>query len=218
MAPRLWLVAGPNGSGKSTLVASRAFDALDTTPEARGGLIYINPDEIAFSLRAKSRKDIALTAARKADALVRECIAEKRSFLRETVLSTDRLLKDLAEAKAAGFRLLLVYVVLQTPGLNVARVAARVRLGGHDVPEQKIRDRWARSLGMLPRFVELADVFGAWDNSYVDEAPRLLITKTDADWYVSAHTHALTKARSTLAPLRSALQGLIAMAGEGNGT
>jgi predicted ABC-type ATPase len=57
----------------------------------------------------------------------------------------------------AGFLVTLVFVTTSNPAINIGRVAARVRAGGHDVPRDKIADRYERAMGFLPRAVEEAD-------------------------------------------------------------
>jgi len=47
----------------------------------------------------------------------------------------------------------------------VLRVAERVRRGGHDVPELKIRQRHERSLGLLLRAVKATRRAHVFDNS-----------------------------------------------------
>jgi predicted ABC-type ATPase len=204
----LWLVAGPNGSGKSTVVASGAIAALDTTPEAFQSLSVINPDTINRRLKADGVPEHDLAAAEQADADMQAHIEAGASFVRETVLSTDRLKPVLLRAKDAGYRICLIFVVLQDPELNIARVAMRVRQGGHPVPDATIRSRWARAVALLPTFVALADIFGAWDNSFALEPPRLLMTKTDATWYITPHAKALAAAPTTQPALRAMLKKL----------
>jgi predicted ABC-type ATPase len=64
-----------------------------------------------------------------------------------------------------GSSILLIYVILETPDLNVERVQLRVRKGGHGVPAEKIRERWVRSLRQLPWFLNQADWALIFDNS-----------------------------------------------------
>jgi predicted ABC-type ATPase len=75
-----------------------------------------------------------------------------RSFVIETVLSSDKYKPILRTALAKGFLVLFVYVVLDSVEEAIGRVADRVHHGGHDVPVEKIRSRWPRSLANLPWF------------------------------------------------------------------
>jgi predicted ABC-type ATPase len=68
-------------------------------------------------------------------------------------------------AKARGFEVRLIYVLLSSPELNIERVKLRVAKGGHHVPATKIRQRRERSLQQLPWFLKNADLAGIFDNS-----------------------------------------------------
>jgi len=76
------------------------------------------------------------------------------------------------EAKRRAFEFRLIFVMLASPDLNVERVRLRVMEGGHDVPEDKIRDRWVKSIRQLPWFLDQADQAAIFDNS--GAAPRLI--------------------------------------------
>lgn len=73
----------------------------------------------------------------------------------------------------------LTYVILNSPDLNVQRVRLRVAKGGHDVPEDKIRQRYAKSLEQLPWFFEHADRVFLYDNSAAE--PVKMLEKTGAN-------------------------------------
>jgi predicted ABC-type ATPase len=75
----------------------------------------------------------------------------------------------LLQAKTLGYQIVLVFVATNNPRINVRRVAVRVQQGGHDVPTDKIISRYYRSLDLLPRAVEIADVSYIFDNSHMAE-------------------------------------------------
>lgn len=83
----------------------------------------------------------------------------------ETVLSTGKYRNLVRAAKARGFEVRLIYVVLNSPQLNIERVKLRVAKGGHDVPKAKIVERRERSLQQLPWFLANADLAWIFDNS-----------------------------------------------------
>ncbi len=85
-----------------------------------------------------------------------------------------------------GFEVRLVYVILNSVDLNVERVRTRVAKGGHGVPEDKIRERWHRSLAQLPWFLDNSDRAWIYDNS--GSTPRLVGEKssTGVKWDVTA--------------------------------
>ena len=79
----------------------------------------------------------------------------------------------------------MLYVLQQTPEMQIARVRIRVRTGGHDVPEDKIRSRRTRSLGQRAWFADHVDRLAIFDNSA--GAPELMATKTigsDLNWLI----------------------------------
>lgn len=180
--PHLWIVAGPNGSGKTTLVRSGVLQRY-LGPETR----HINPDDITAELRRRDpvteQDALNLRAAQMSDAEVDDCIANGRSVLVETVLSSDKFRSRVVAARAAGFTIGLTFVVLAEPALSVARVAQRVALGGHDVPQERIRARWHRAVANFPWFADLADAVQVFDNSQVAN-PILIAEKAEGRWNI----------------------------------
>jgi predicted ABC-type ATPase len=155
--PRILVFAGPNGSGKSSVTS--AWQTIG---------LYINADDI------KARRGSAdLEAARGAERIRELCLNESRSFTFETVLSTDRNLDLLERAKAAGFRIEGVFVLTASAELNVFRVRSRELSGGHSVPRDKIRSRYAKSPANVPRLLALCDVLRIVDNT--DEPETIYI-------------------------------------------
>lgn len=55
--------------------------------------------------------------------------------------------------------------------LCINRVKARVEQGGHDVPTQKITERYERTMNFLLDAIRLADKAFLFDNSY--SSPKL---------------------------------------------
>ena len=157
MNPVLCILGGCNGAGKTTL-------ARELLPRL-GLMRFLNADEIA---RGLSPLDPSLTAFRAGRLLLQEAhslIAAKASFAIESTLSGKTHLALVREAKARGYRFVLHYIVIGSATQAVARVALRVRMGGHDVPEADVRRRFERSRRhWLEDYLPLADEWGAWDN------------------------------------------------------
>jgi predicted ABC-type ATPase len=110
-----------------------------------------------------------------------------RSFSFETVMSHPGKITLLRNARHQGFRTYLYFVATDNVELNVQRVQVRVGLGGHAVPEQKIRERYRRSLGLLPEAVRAVDRAYLFDNSLkkhliLAEASRGNITTLHEDF------------------------------------
>jgi predicted ABC-type ATPase len=102
-------------------------------------------------------------------------MSEGRSFVMETVFSHPSKLDLLRDARDAGYRLTVFHLNLASANLAVARVNARVTEGGHEVPEQKIRDRFARNQQLIRQAVLLADRALVFDSSALNERPTVVL-------------------------------------------
>jgi predicted ABC-type ATPase len=170
--PTLWIVAGPNGSGKSTL--------YDTTLiEDFGRSVWIiNPDLLTQKIidqEGLARADANLSSVKRIMIWLKASLCAHQTVGVETVLSTPKYRSLVDKAKARGFEVRLIYVMLRKPELNVERVRLRVARGGHAVPAEKIVDRYKRSLEQLPWFLEAADRAFLFDNSGAE--PRMVALK-----------------------------------------
>lgn len=96
------------------------------------------------------------------------------SFVLDTTLSGHTALQTMFHARTAGFTVDPLFVCLSSVEGHHARIAARVAQGGHDVPEQDVRRRYARSLANLPRALALSDHALIFDNSSIDGYQLLL--------------------------------------------
>ena len=111
---------------------------------------------------------------------VRAIIEEgKRSFAIETVLSTDKYREIVLRARERGFQFLFVYVLLGSVGEAIERVKIRVSRGGHDVPIDKIRARWPRSLANLKWFWSEATQAYIFFNGDRVEEPLLVAARSE---------------------------------------
>jgi len=135
--PQLIVVAGANGSGKTT-VAMRYVHA--------SGVAYIGADAIAASLSPKSPESVRIEAGKEFIRRVKESVRQRRSCVIESTLSGRSFRKLMLEAAQSGFVITIVYVFVESADTCVARVAERVRKGGHDVAEADIRRRFDRSI------------------------------------------------------------------------
>lgn len=156
------IVAGPNGSGKTTVFQSTIVQDI-------GRAVWIiNPDLLSARIREVESFTIRhanLEAVRRIEKWLTASINTHQSIGVETVLSTPKYRKLVRRARTKNFEIVLVYVHLNSPKLNVARVALRVEKGGHSVPKNKILSRRKRSLQQLPWFLKHADVAWLYDNS-----------------------------------------------------
>jgi len=100
-----------------------------------------------------------------ADFLRQKLLERRVSFSFETVMSSPDKVALLQKAQQVGYRTYLYYIATEDPAINVSRVKARVNLGGHDVPEDKIVGRYARSLDLLLDAVKYSNRAYLFDNS-----------------------------------------------------
>ena len=128
---------------------------------------YINPDDIAASLRG-SYQDRVRAAQQISDEKRDECIASRRDFAFETVMSHPSKIEVMRRARVAGFHVTLFFVGTEDPRINVARVEARVRLGGHSVPEALVVARYHRTMNALAAATATANRTVVFDNSRTD--------------------------------------------------
>jgi len=175
MPPRIQVLAGVNGAGKSSIGGAEMRAA---------GADYYNPDELARELleAGASRDEANAQAWAAGRKLLERAIDRGTTFAFETTLGGSTITRLLQAAAARGSELYVWYAGLASADLHVARVSARVRRGGHDIPEALIRQRYERSLlnliALLPSLTELR----LYDNSAegdpaagVAPKPRLLL-------------------------------------------
>lgn len=169
---------GPNGSGKTTMMDSIRSRGL----LVRGQMVFPPVDEVNPDRVAKTLGDIPeghareLAAQRQAVTMREELLAQRKSFSFESVMSHPSRINELQRLKQANYTVLLTFITTNNPQKNVARVAQRVRdqtTTGHDVPTQKIIDRYERTIQLLPKAVDIADASYIYDNSYDGRVPTL---------------------------------------------
>ncbi|MGH7826308.1 MAG: AAA family ATPase [Candidatus Binatia bacterium] len=158
--PRIYVLAGVNGAGKST-IAGAVF--------RQSGGDYYNPDEVAGQLMADdptlTQMDANSVAWHSGVRLLRRAIQERLNFAFETTLGANTIPRLLMQAASQGIEIYVWYVGLSSPELHIARVQTRVRRGGHDIPAERIHERYERSrlnlIALLPRLTALR----VYDNS-----------------------------------------------------
>lgn len=157
MSPRLDLIVGCNGAGKSSLVEVILQPLLPAS-------VLVNADLIAQSQWPDSPEQHSYEAARIAAQTRDALIDKKRSFIAETVFSHPSKLEMIDRAHHNGFAV-TTYVVMIPEDLAVARVASRVDVGGHAVPEIKIRERFHRLWPLTAEAITRSERSFVYDNS-----------------------------------------------------
>jgi predicted ABC-type ATPase len=160
------VLAGTNGAGK-TSVAGAMF--------RQSGADYFNPDEAAIRILAANpgitAPEANSAAWHEGRRLLERAIDERLDFAFETTLGGRTIAALLHKALAAGIEVRIWFVGLSSPELHIARVRSRVARGGHDIPEEKIRQRYDQSrihlIELMPKITELR----VYDNS-IDADPH----------------------------------------------
>jgi predicted ABC-type ATPase len=159
---KIIIIAGPNGAGKTTF-------AREFLPHEAGVPIFVNADLIAAGLDGSS----PLRAGRLMLAEIDGHAAAGRSFAFETTLSGQTYVHRIERWRAAGFTVKLMFLSLQSVEEAIARVATRVRQGGHDVAPEVIRRRFASGLrNFLGVYRHRVDYWQWFDNR--GERPQLI--------------------------------------------
>jgi predicted ABC-type ATPase len=157
---RIYVLAGVNGAGKSS-IAGAAFRNY--------GGEYFNPDEAARRLMAANpgmnQAAANSVAWRQGRDLLEKAIRKRLDFAFETTLGGGTISRLLAEAARQGIGIYVWYVGLSSPELHIRRVRSRVRLGGHDIPEQAIRRRFEHSRLNLVALLPALAALRMYDNS-----------------------------------------------------
>jgi predicted ABC-type ATPase len=170
--PELTVIAGTNGAGKSSIIGMFM--------RHRGGE-YFNADEWARVLRERQpeleQTDANALAWRAGREMLEAAIENGRDYTFETTLGGNTIPLLISRAAARGHRVTLWFLGLERPETHIDRVRARVRRGGHDIPEERIRERFDRSIENLITLIPHIHEFKLFDNSVdVDlaggEAPR----------------------------------------------
>ena len=159
-SPEIYVLAGTNGAGKSSVIGAMIL---------KQGATYFNPDSATKRILAANPgvtvDDANGAAWNEGTRLLQRAIDGRLDFAFETTLGGRTITEMLRSAMSAGFEVRVWYVGLNSPELHVARVRARVARGGHDIPTERILERYDRSrynlIRILPKLTELR----VYDNS-----------------------------------------------------
>ena len=159
-SPHINVLAGPNGGGKSSIGGAALIQQR---------VEYFNPDEAAAQIKIVnphlSLEEAQSVAWYEGKRLLERAIAEGLDYAFETTLGGNTIASLLEQAISAGIEVRIWYVALARLELHIARVKARVAKGGHDIPEDRIRERYARSLSNLIRLMPGLTELRVYDNS-----------------------------------------------------
>jgi len=157
--PSIVALAGPNGAGKSTVGQPLLQETLGVTK-------FVNADVIAQGLSAFDPGSAAFEAGRVMLQRLKELAARGETFAFETTLAARIYSTWIPTLLDRGYEFHLFFLWLPSPELAIARVRDRVRVGGHDIPEETVRRRYDRGLSNFFRLYRpLATSWRVYDNS-----------------------------------------------------
>jgi predicted ABC-type ATPase len=163
---RVVIIAGPNGAGKTTF-------AREYLPNEAGCPTFVNADLIAAGLSPFAPELAAMQAGRLMLAAIAGHATRGECFAFETTLSGLGYARMIPQWRRAGYRVKLVFLSLPDADMALARVAARVAQGGHDVPVATVRRRFVAGLANFHRIYRpLVDSWLLYDSAAIP--PRLL--------------------------------------------
>lgn len=157
--PQLWVVAGPNGAGKTTIAERWLASRIPV----------ISPDTLA-GIHGLSPLQAGKMAIREQEKL----LSSRSSFAVDTTFSGNRELEMMRRAKAAGYKVNLIFICVSSPALCQARIEERISSGGHAVPAKDVARRFERSLANLKCAFDIAERIFVLDNT--GESHRLILS------------------------------------------
>ena len=163
---KIVIIAGPNGAGNTTF-------AREFLPFEAGCPVFVNADLIAAGLSPFQPEAAAFRAGRLMLEEIASLVSAERSFAFETTLSGLTYAAMIPVWRSAGYRVKLLFLGLASAEEAMARVAMRVRQGGHDIPPEVIRRRFTLGLKNFKAVYRPRVDYWQWfDNG--GPAPRLL--------------------------------------------
>jgi predicted ABC-type ATPase len=165
--PHLIVIAGPNGAGKSTTAPSLLKGTLKVTE-------FVNADLIAQGLSGFQPEGAAFHAGRVMLERIHFLAKKNIDFAFETTLASRTFARWIIDLRKTGYDFHLVFLWFPNEDFAVARVAERVRMGGHNVPEDTIRRRYRSGIkNFFSLYMPIADTWFFYDNSS-GLSPRLV--------------------------------------------
>lgn len=146
------IIGGVNGTGKSSLTG-----VLKAQTTELGVIIDVDRMTALAGVSPIQGGKIALER-------ISDCLSKHISFTQETTLSGRKTESTAAKAKELGYTVRLYYVGLDTPEECLARIANRVRRGGHDIPENDVQRRFAGRWEAVSKVLPYCDEAHFFDN------------------------------------------------------
>lgn len=161
------LYAGVNGAGKSTLYRTTHYQ--DMMPR-------VNTDEILREFGDWRNTSDLMKAGRIAVQRLNAYLQAGITFNQETTLCGHTILRTINRAKQSGYVIELHYVGVDSSEVAKQRIAERVEMGGHGIPDKDVDKRYEESLKNLHNIINLCDLAALYDNT--DSFRRFAIYKS----------------------------------------
>ncbi len=169
MIKEFLILAGANGSGKSTLsnflLKEYDFD-------------LVNADDIAKSISPDDLQKARVRAGKIAINTLMGLFDEGKSFVTESTLSGNFLIRVINRAKDLKYKVSLFYVFLDNPDMCIERVKTRFLKGGHNVAEKDVTRRYYRSKdNFWNKYRSIVDEYSVFYNGL--KTPLLVMKNND---------------------------------------
>ena len=159
--PTLYIIAGCNGARKTTA-------SYTILPEMLKCKEFVNADIIAKGISPFQPEKVAFEAGRVMLQRIQQLINEKETFAFETTLSTKSYKSIIKDCKTKGYKIVLLFIWLNSPDLAIDRIRDRVKKGGHHVPGNIVKRRYKRGLeNFFKIFMPLCDYWLFVDNTTI---------------------------------------------------
>ena len=147
-----FILAGANGAGKTTV--SKEFLKEYKT------LTFLNADEAAKTLNPKDFQSVRIKAGKDILAKLNTLLIRNKNIVIESTLSGNFLAKVIQKAKKLKYKIIIFYTFVDTPEICIERIKARVKKGGHFVPNEDVKRRFYRSVEKFDKiYKNLADTW-----------------------------------------------------------
>lgn len=160
--PSVYMIGGPNGAGKTTT-------AMSLLPGDLSCEEFINADGIATGLSPFHPESVAVEAGKLMLRRIRSLSALGHDFAFESTMAARSFAPFLLGLKREGYKVHTIFLWLPSVDLALARVAMRVKAGGHGIPEDTIRRRYRSGIrNLFDLYMPLSDAWSLYDNSGAD--------------------------------------------------
>jgi len=177
----IYVLAGCNGAGKSSIGGAALLES---------GVRFYDPDEAARRIVAANAHlnppptmgEVNAAAWSQGRTLLERAIEKHLDFAFETTLGGQTMTELLERAAGGGLAVHVWFAGLENVELHTERVRQRVARGGHDIPREKIVERYDSGRRNLLRLLPRLESVRVYDNSVeadpaqgLTPAPMLLL-------------------------------------------